>query len=169
MCSKCQIHMVLHMCRAVQMTKKLRNRKQMAAQNSRTFVRILYHISVKDKVIFAIRIITLHTCMWLHNLQSKRGSICDLLLETIPLKGENQKLQDRLKRRNKQLKTLAQNIAEHRTATERFEREMEIERSKTQDLLELLEGLKISMQSFEATKPCTTAAVFFQSKQNIVT
>ena len=83
-----------------------------------------------------------------------------MLLETIPLKGENQKLQDRLKRRNKQLKTLAQNIAEHRVAAERFEREMEIERRKTQDLMELLKGLKISMQSFEATNSCTTAAVF---------
>ena len=80
--------------------------------------------------------------------------ICDSLLENNHLKEENQRLQDRLKRRNKQLKTLAQNIAEHRMATERLEREMEVERSKTQDLHELLEGLRISMQTFEATKPC---------------
>ena len=38
------------MCRAFQMTKKLRNRKQTAAHNYRTFVRILCHISMKEKV-----------------------------------------------------------------------------------------------------------------------
>ena len=80
--------------------------------------------------------------------------MCNLFVEDNPLKEENQKLQDRLKRRNKQLKTLAQNIAEHRMATERLEREMEVERSKTQDLHELLEGLRISMRTFEATQPC---------------
>ena len=135
------------------MAKKLRNRRQTSAQNSRAFVRILYHISFKDKVLItAIFIVTHYYINLKSRSQKKCVPICDALLENDPLKEENQKLQDRLKRRNKQLKTLAQSIAEHRMATERFEREMEIEKSKMQDLLELIEGLRITVQTIEAAK-----------------
>ena len=78
--------------------------------------------------------------------------ICVVLLENNPLKEENQKLQERLERRNEQLKILAQNIAEHRMTSERLEKEIEVERCKTEDLLELIEGLRITVQTIEATK-----------------